>query len=220
MDMKPDQPLTQQSDQDLIRLYRAGREEAFAVLVHRYERELFFFLLRFVGDRAPAEDVFQDTCLQVHLSIESFDLQRPFKPWLFTISANKARDYLRRTKQRQTVRLTGGGDDEGEGGQIIDLIDSQFPTPDEHADSAETRQFVRETIADLPPNMKEILLMAYFHHVPYKDIAQNLGIPLGTVKSRLHAAVATFAEHWKRRFNASPNPAGPQSPAGPDSASD
>jgi RNA polymerase sigma-70 factor (ECF subfamily) len=217
MDIKPDHPLAQQTDQDLIRLYRAGREEAFAVLVHRYERELFFFLLRFVGDRAPAEDVFQETCLQVHLSIESFDLQRPFKPWLFTISANKARDYLRRTKQRQTVSLSAG-DEQGDGGQVIDLIDAQFPTPDEHADSAETQRLVRETIAALPEHMKEILLMAYFHHVPYKDIAQNLGIPLGTVKSRLHAAVASFAERWKQRFPAvSPNPTGPRTPAGPDS---
>jgi RNA polymerase sigma-70 factor (ECF subfamily) len=208
MDNKADHPLSGQSDQDLIRLYRGGRDDAFGVLVHRYERELFFFLLRFVGDRAPAEDVFQETCLQVHTSIESFDLQRPFKPWLFTISANKARDYLRRTKQRRTVQLSAGGDDEGDGGQIIDLIDSQFPRPDEHADIAETQRFVRETIAAMPEHMKEILLMAYFHHVPYKEIAQNLGIPLGTVKSRLHAAVASFAEAWKQRF--SPHGAGPR----------
>jgi RNA polymerase sigma-70 factor (ECF subfamily) len=164
-----------------------------------------------VGDRAPAEDVFQETCLQVHTSIASFDLQRPFKPWLFTISANKARDYLRRTKQRQTVQLSAGGDQDGDGGQMIDLIDAQFPTPDEHADLAETQRFVRETIAQLPENMKEILLMAYFHHVPYKQIAQNLGVPLGTVKSRLHAAVATFAEAWKQKFSStSPTGAGPR----------
>jgi RNA polymerase sigma-70 factor (ECF subfamily) len=85
---------------------------------------------------------------------------------------------------------------------MIDLIDSGTVMPDAEADSTETREFVRQTIASLPPHTKEILLMAYFHHVPYKDIAQNLGIPLGTVKSRLHAAVATFAEQWKRRFAA------------------
>jgi RNA polymerase sigma-70 factor (ECF subfamily) len=201
-DPKPESSLQDLSDQELVRLYRAGREQAFVLLVHRYEKELFHFLIRFVGDRVPAEDIFQETCLQIHLSIDSFDLTRPFKPWLFTIGANKARDYLRRVKQRPTARLTGGigpGDDP-EGVQLVDLIDAQLPLPEDEAGSAETRAMVRAVVAEMPPRMKEILLMAYFHHVPYRDIAHTLGIPLGTVKSRLHAAVATFAQQWKERY--------------------
>ena len=75
--------------------YRHGEQPAFALIVERYQRELFHFLVRFLGNRAAAEDVFQETFLQVHQSAEQFDLQRRFRPWLFTIAANKARDLIR-----------------------------------------------------------------------------------------------------------------------------
>src|ERR687896_672992 len=81
----------QRTDEQLLGDYRAGDKQSFATLVARYQRELFHFLVRFLGDRAAAEDVFQETFLQVHQSAEQFDLSRRFRPWLFTISANKAR---------------------------------------------------------------------------------------------------------------------------------
>jgi len=77
------------TDEQLLSGYRAGDKNAFATLVGRYQRELFHFLVRFLGDRAAAEDVFQETFLQVHQSIEQFDPQRRFRPWLFTIAATR-----------------------------------------------------------------------------------------------------------------------------------
>jgi RNA polymerase sigma-70 factor, ECF subfamily len=187
----------QLADQELVDLYRRGREAAFTELLHRYERELFHFLIRYVSQRAAAEDVFQDTCLQIHVSIDSFDINRPFKPWLFTIARNKALDYLRRNKQKPTARLNATVDDDDEGRQFLDLIDAQLPEPDEMAQKRENRELVREVVASLPTSMREILVLAYFHALPYKDVARMLNIPLGTVKSRLHAAVGTFAQRWK-----------------------
>lgn len=187
----------QLSDQELVDLYRRGREAAFTELLRRYEQELFHFLIRFVSQRAAAEDVFQDTCLQIHVSIDSFDINRPFKPWLFTIAANKARDYLRRNKQKPAARLNSAVDDDDEGRQFLDLIDAELPEPDEVAQKRENREVVREVVASLPTSMREILVLAYFHQLPYKDVARMLNIPLGTVKSRLHAAVGTFAQRWK-----------------------
>jgi RNA polymerase sigma-70 factor, ECF subfamily len=154
--------------------------------------------VRFVNSKPQAEDIFQETCLQIHLSIDSFDTDRPFKPWLFTIAANKARDFLRRTSQRQTARLMAPLDGDGDSGrQFMDLLEAQLPTPDQEVQKEETRELVRQAVASLPENMREILILAYFHSVPYKEIAQRLGIPLGTVKSRLHAAVGTFAQRWR-----------------------
>jgi RNA polymerase sigma-70 factor, ECF subfamily len=192
------------TDEQLLERYRDGEEPAFAVLVHRYQQELLHFLIRFSGSRAAAEDVFQEAFLQVHLSVETFDITRRFKPWLFTIAANKARDYLRRQARRSAAPLSapvgGPGDDKQE---FIDLLQADLPMPSQNIEQAELQQRVRDAIAEMPDHLREILLLSYFQRFSYNEIAEVLGIPLGTVKSRLHTAVATFAQKWK---NANPDP--------------
>lgn len=188
------------SDEQLVLEYRAGKVAAYEELVSRYKLELFHFLARFTGSRTAAEDLFQETFLQVHLSAGTFDTDRRFRPWLFTIGANKARDYLRRNNRRQTASLSApidrGG---GETGEFIDLMEGDLPMPPEVVSRQETREMVREVVGSMPEHLREILLLAYFHQFAYKEVAQMLSIPLGTVKSRLHAAVGTFAETWKAR---------------------
>lgn len=191
------QPASECDDEKLIDLFRKGQDDAFEALVTRYRHELFHFLVRFVGNRYSAEDIFQEAFLQVHQSIETFDITRRFKPWLFTIAANKARDFLRRSSQRQTAALSAKLGDGDDGREFMDLMQSDLPMPQEDLERQELRDRVRSCAAAMPDHLREILLMAYFHRFPYKDIADMLSIPLGTVKSRLHAAVATFAEMWK-----------------------
>ena len=197
-----DKPLNELTDEQVVGQYRAGREEAFAELVHRYRQELFQFLIRFVNRRSAAEDLFQETFLQVHLSIDTFDPSRRFKPWLFTIGANKARDWLRRNSRQQAAPLSALVDEQQEEGPaFIDLLETQLPLPVEDMEKKEVRQLVQDVVASLPDHLREVLLLAYFNHFAYKEIAAMLSIPLGTVKSRLHAAVGTFAEMWKRRYD-------------------
>ena len=126
----------QRTDEQLLADYRAGDKASFSELVSRYQRELFHFLVRFLGDRAAAEDVFQETFLQVHQSAEQFDPQRRFRPWLFTIAANKARDLIRSQARRPTNPLQATispGDDES--GEFIDLMQSASASP-QRADAA------------------------------------------------------------------------------------
>ncbi len=185
----------------MVTRYREGEQAAFSLLVDRYQRELFHFLFRFLGKRAAAEDVFQDTFLQIHLSIDSFDVDRRFKPWLFTIAANKARDHLRRKSQRPLAPLSAPLDaSQDQGRQFIDLVESQLILPDEQVEQQEVRDLVRQAVEALPEHLREILLLAYFQRLAYAEIAEVLGIPLGTVKSRLHSAVASFAQEWKRNY--------------------
>jgi RNA polymerase sigma-70 factor (ECF subfamily) len=203
MQGQPGQSLAHLTDEQLVTAYRAGRGEAFDLLVHRYHTELFHFLVRFVSSRATAEDIFQEAFLQVHQSIGTFDPGRRFKPWLFTIAANKARDHLRKTNRRPA----GGGvdiaavddEDQASGRAIIDLLKADLPLPSQALEEAETRQRVRRVIEALPTHLREVLLLAYFNQFSYKEISSMLQIPLGTVKSRLHAAVGTFAELWQRQ---------------------
>jgi RNA polymerase sigma-70 factor (ECF subfamily) len=86
---------------------------------------------------------------------------------------------------------------EEEGGQFIDLMQSATQSPTEKLEKDETQRLVHSTVMNMPANLREILLLSYFHQFPYKQISDILQIPLGTVKSRLHAAVAHFAERWK-----------------------
>jgi RNA polymerase sigma-70 factor (ECF subfamily) len=187
-----------QTDEDLLAAYRKGDRSAFSRLVDSYQRELFHFLVRFVGDRAAAEDIFQESFLQVHQSAAQFDPERRFRPWLFTIAANKARDYLRSQSRRPTNQLqaaiTPSNDDSGE---FIDLLKGEDISPSEPMEKRELQELVQKTVMEMPANFREILLLSYFHQFPYKQIGEILDIPLGTVKSRLHAAVAFFADRWR-----------------------
>jgi len=186
------------TDEQLLDGYWRGDRQGFADLVNRYQRELYHFLVRFLGNRAAAEDVFQETFLQVHQSAEQFDPQRRFRPWLFTIAANKARDLIRSQARRPTNPLQASispGDDES--GEFLDLMKSVTASPSEPMEREELQQQVQKTVANMPEHLREILLLSYFHAFPYKQISDILDIPLGTVKSRLHAAVAHFADRWR-----------------------
>ncbi len=146
--------------------------------------------------------MFQETFLQIHVSADSFDVTRRFRPWLFTIAANKGRDYLRRKGRRRTVELSapvGGSGGDGRSGSFVDLMEIDVPAPDEPMDLRERDRQVQAALEELSPPLREILLLAYFQRLSYAQIADDLGIPLGTVKSRLHSAVASFARAWKRR---------------------
>jgi RNA polymerase sigma-70 factor (ECF subfamily) len=188
----------QRTDEQLLSDYRAGSKTSFSELVSRYQRELYHFLVRFLGNRAAAEDVFQETFLQVHQSAEQFDPQRRFRPWLFTIAANKARDLIRSQARRPTNPLQASispGDEES--GEFIDLMQSANSMPSDPMEREELQRQVQTTVTGMPEHLREILLLSYFHQFPYKQISEILDIPLGTVKSRLHAAVAHFADRWR-----------------------
>ena len=192
------------SDESLFSQYCQGAEELLEVLISRYRQELYGFLAKFLGDAALAQDVFQETFLQVHLSKHTFTQGRRFKPWLFTVAANKARDAMRVRTRHRTVSLDASlaADNDQSGGRFVDLIDSGQLSPVENFSQIEMAQMVREVAATMPEHLREVLLLAYFHHMPYKEIAEIVQIPLGTVKSRLHTALSTFVKLWAQRTSA------------------
>jgi RNA polymerase sigma-70 factor (ECF subfamily) len=188
-------------DEELLADHLAGRPGAFDALVARYTDELYGFLLRFVGNAAVADDLVQEAFLQVHLAAGAFDPERKFRPWLYTIAANKARDYLRGRGRRSEQSLDNRGPrDEGPGpGQLLAADDA---AADELVAGEQTRQAVRTVIAKMPEHLRLILVLGYYHQLPYAEMAEILDIPVGTVKSRLHAAVTHFAKLWRAHSHA------------------
>jgi RNA polymerase sigma-70 factor (ECF subfamily) len=187
------------SDRELLQHHLEGDPEAFPALVERYRKQLFNFLARFTNDAALADDVFQEAFLQLHISAAAFDPSRRLKPWLFTIAANKARDAMRSRTRRQAAPLdaTVGGSAADDKTSYADLMPADIPPPDESLLNFETREAVQKIVDRMPENLRMVLLLSYFHGFAYKDIAEMLDVPLGTVKSRLHAAVRYFAKQWK-----------------------
>ncbi len=185
------------TDEQLISDYVAGDREALRILIERYRNEVLHFLIRFLGQRAAADDVFQETFVQVHQSAGTFDPTRRFRPWLFTIAANKARDYHRKHTRQTPMSLSATVSGDTEGTSYVDLLHADLPSPEFPVLDAERSRLVRSVVEEMPAHLREILMLSYFHKLSYSQIADTLGIPLGTVKSRLHTAVATFAQAWK-----------------------
>lgn len=192
--------MAERTDEQLFAAYRQGEMDAFRTLIDRHHDDLLRFLVRLVGGRQAAEDVFQETFLQIHTSGDSFDVERRFRPWLFTIAANKGRDYLRKKGRRQVMELSApvsGERSGGEGASFVDLLQVNVPPPSTGLEAADRDRRVQEALSALSHPLREILLLSYFNRLSYAQIAEELGIPLGTVKSRLHAAVAAFAKRWQ-----------------------
>jgi RNA polymerase sigma-70 factor (ECF subfamily) len=187
-----------QTDAELLARYAAGEEAAFREIVNRYKNGLYAFLRRFLNRQDLVEDVFQETFLQLFTSSDSFDTTRPLRPWLFTIAANKAKDALR--KQQRTAAIPIGTMAEAQEmsfDDVLNALTSDTTMPYEKLQKSETASRVRGIIANMPENLREILILGYFHQFSYKQMAQILSIPIGTVKSRLHTAVARFGKDWK-----------------------
>jgi len=186
------------TDERLLQDYLRGKPGSFELLVRRHAPELHQFVVRFTGDSAAAEDVVQESFLQVHTSADQFDAHRRFKPWLFTIAANKARDYLRRRTRRREVPADAHLNEDGDAGpRFVQLLSAENEAPDEELAAEEKRRLVRTVLDSMPEKLREVLVLAYYHRFPYKDIGEVVGIPLGTVKSRLHAAVVHFGERYR-----------------------
>jgi len=186
------------SDAELLTRYTAGDEAAFREIVNRYKNGLYAFLHQFLNSQELVEDVFQETFLQLFASRKSFDQSRPLRPWLFTIAANKARDALRKWQRTAAVPIgTMADEEELSFDDVLNTIAVHDVTAPEEIEKHETAEQVEKVVGNMPDSLREILVLAYFSRFSYKQMAEILSIPIGTVKSRLHTAVGRFAKEWK-----------------------
>jgi len=197
-DCAPQQDCLESDEQLLVRYRQTGRRELFAELVGRYERELFNYLRRYLGDTGMAEDAFQATFLQVHLKCDQFEEGRRFRPWLYTIATNQAIDAQRRNKRHRMISLdrVGTCNDSEEVGKLVDLLVSEDGDPFDHVTEYERGEWVREALDELSDQMRSVVHLVYYEGMKYREAADVLAIPVGTVKSRLHSAIAKLNAFW------------------------
>ena len=174
--------MQEKSDEQLMAEVQTGDQVALAALVTRHHSPLLGYLYRLVGgDRQLAEDLVQETLLHM-LRQRTYQAGRPFKPWLYAIATNLARDSFRSA----AVRTSRQSDDAEQA--LLHLYDSE-PGPEEHALAAEQGSEVRAALAQLREEDRVVVFLRFYQGFSLQEIAETLGIPLGTVKSRLSAGV-------------------------------
>ena len=189
--------LIDRTDEELLLDYRSRSDRAaFEELVRRYEKELYGYLRHYLGDAEMAEDVFQQAFLQVHLKCDQFEEGRKVRPWLYTVATNQAIDYQRRNRRHKIISLDRHmqHSTEGEMGSLVEMLDGAETGPSEEAESTEQCEQLRNAVDELPEQTRQVVLLVYFKGLKYREAAEVLDIPVGTVKSRLHAAIQKLGE--------------------------
>jgi RNA polymerase sigma-70 factor (ECF subfamily) len=195
------------TDEELLLEYRAtGGPDLFEALVKRYERELYNYLRRFLGSQVLAEDAFQATFIQVHLKCHLYDSERKVRPWLYTIATNQAIDIQRRNRRHRLVSLDRPNRvQHDELGSLVDVLVSRETDPGHDLEQGERKEWIRAAVAALPDQLRSAVKLVYFRGMKYREAADELSVPVGTVKSRLHAAVKRLGEAWTDAQSASSN---------------
>ncbi len=172
-----------------------GSEPAFRTLVERYQRPVFSLVLRMVRDRGIAEDVTQEVFVKAWLALARYDPRRRFASWLFKIASNAAIDQLRRKKLPTTSIETSDPDQSS----ILDRIeDERSESPDTLVKRRELSSALEAAVAALRPEYRLVVLLRFREELPYRDIAEATGMPLGTVKTNLRRARREIEERLRK----------------------
>ena len=189
------QPLQELDDGQLVRAHIGGDPLAFGVLVDRYQTRLLNFVNRTIGDRERAEDLVQEAFVRVHRHVHRFDQTKKFSTWVYTIASNLAKNELRNRSRSPLVffQQTARGDS-----READRRPLEFEDPGARPDDEFHRQHLREavetSVAKLPAHHREVFVLRELEGRSYEEIAEITGTNLGTVKSRLNRARASFAQ--------------------------
>lgn len=182
-------------DSLLVRRVRAGDLSAFEILVRRYERRVYSLAIRYCGDREDARDLTQETFVRAFRALDSFRGDAAFSTWLHRIAVNVCLDELRRRRTRPQVHLDEPlQTDDGAAERQVAAGD---PGPQQHVEQRELGEVIRREIAALPAEYAAVVVLRDLQDLSYEEIAQALGISLGTVKSRLHRGRAALRARFE-----------------------
>lgn len=182
--------------------YGAGDEEAFVTLFKRYNKRLYNYFLRHLGDRATAEDLLQSTFLKIHRGRESYQPTAAFSTWVFTIATNLLRDSAVAARRQAHViqpEEIRGKVAIGAGSSEPVSVQSAKSAEDEYGER-EIAYHIRQTIQSLPPDQREVILLAKYEGFKFEEIAKILNITLTAAKVRAHRAMKALETILKERF--------------------
>lgn len=173
------------ADDELIKRIQLGDMDAFEQLVTQYEKKVYSIAYRLVGNHEDASDLAQEAFIKVFKSIKNFRGDASFSTWLYHVVSNVCRDYLRKNKLK-TSSLDEPVVFEGECLER-QIIDSSLG-PNQIAEQKELQAYVQKLILQLPDDYRLVLVLREYMDFSYEEIAKEMNITMGTVKSRLNRA--------------------------------
>lgn len=189
-------------DYALVQRAVQGDQKAFAELLDRYRDSIFFMLLKMVNNRDDADDLTIEAFGKAFHRLKQYQPNYAFSTWLFKIASNNCIDFLRREKKKRMISMdnTLSNDDGDE--MTFDVRDSERD-PEEEFVRGQKEELMREVVDKLKPRYRELVELRYFKELSYEEIAEQLDLPLGTVKAQLFRArefLAQMLRHSKERI--------------------
>jgi RNA polymerase sigma-70 factor, ECF subfamily len=172
----------------LVRKCLTGDSRAWEEIVRLHQRRIYNLCYRFTGSPDNAQDLTQDVFIRVYRTLASYDVEKgAFTTWLTTLTRNLLVDHFRRSRQdRVTDSMDAGLREEDDSLSLSDRLEDHSPSPDDHLASKETQKMVQAALTRLSPDLREAVIMRDLQDMDYREIAQTLNVPEGTVKSRIN----------------------------------
>ena len=187
-------PMTR-TDEELVARATAGDVDAFNQLVTRWERPIYALAYRTLGREEDARDVVQEAFLRAYRGLKGFKGQAKFSSWLYRITLNLCRDWIRRERRTPLVAVPEGTD-------VADLADQRMAPTESVEDLVSRRemsQAVAKAMAELPDEQRTAIMLKEYHGLTFQEIAEMLDCPLSTVKTRLYQGLSVLRRRLERR---------------------
>jgi RNA polymerase sigma-70 factor (ECF subfamily) len=186
---------TNRSDEELVARATAGDLESFNQLVRRWERPIFALAYRTLGREEDARDVVQDAFLRAYRGLPRFKGEAKFSSWLYRITLNLCRDWIRRERRAPIVPTPAGVDPN----TFADEQVSPTTSVEELVGRRQMSEAVAQAMAELPEDQRTAILMKEYHGLTFQEIADTLQCPLSTVKTRLYQGLSVLRRRLERR---------------------
>jgi RNA polymerase sigma-70 factor, ECF subfamily len=200
LERTPEQEAAQEALAKLVRQCMAGDAQAWQQLVVSQNRRIYSICYRFTGSASDAEDLTQDVFLKLYKNLSSFDMQKgSFQTWITTLARNLLVDHFRRTRMdRASESLDATFDGEEDGPTMAERLADTRETQEKHVASLELKGRIQEALKQLSPELREAVILRDLEDMDYKEIAQVLRVPEGTVKSRISRGRGELARLLQR----------------------
>lgn len=176
-----------------------GDQSAYAELMERYRESIYYMLLKMVNNSDDAEDLTIEAFGKAFNRLEQYHPSYAFSTWMFKIASNNCIDFIRKERKKKTMSIdTGMTNEDGE--NVTYDIESDKRDPEEELIRSQKMKAMREVVEKLKPRYKELVKLRYFKEYSYEEIAEELDLPLGTVKAQLFRArefLANLMKHTK-----------------------
>jgi RNA polymerase sigma factor (sigma-70 family) len=180
--------MSDRSDEELLRQYQHGNENAFNELVLRYQEKVYWVARRFTGSHDNADDITQEVFCKVYESLKEFRGDSSLYTWLYRVTVNASLNFLRRQKVREFLHID----------EMFDIESPEGESPDSIIEKSEQQSLIEQAVALLPEKQKAVFVMRYYEELPYEEIAAILKTSVGGLKANYFHAIRKIGEYIRR----------------------